>query len=55
MHSRIRPAGFIWDDAVAHGKSLRDFGEYTDPHRRWKDPTRKDTPGFLGYLPRFHQ
>jgi DNA-binding beta-propeller fold protein YncE len=41
------PAGYIWDNAIAHGKSLRDYGEYTSPHRRWKDTTRKGTPGFL--------
>ncbi|MDB6023290.1 MAG: Phosphoesterase family protein [Pedosphaera sp.] len=41
------PAGFIWDDAIAHGKTLRDYGEYTSPHKRWKDPTRKGHPGFL--------
>ena len=23
------PAGFIWDDALAHGRSFHDFGEYT--------------------------
>ena len=23
------PAGFIWDNALAHGKTLRDYGEFT--------------------------
>jgi YVTN family beta-propeller protein len=41
------PAGFIWDNAVAHGKTLRDYGEYTSPHKKWKDPARKGKPGFL--------
>lgn len=41
------PAGFIWDDAVAHGKSIRDFGEYTTSHRQWTNPLRKGTPDFV--------
>lgn len=41
------PAGFIWDDAIAHGKTLRDYGEYMSPHKRWKDPARKGRPGWL--------
>jgi YVTN family beta-propeller protein len=41
------PSGFIWDDAVSHGKTLRDYGEFTLPHKRWKDPKRKGAPGFL--------
>jgi YVTN family beta-propeller protein len=41
------PAGFIWDNAIAHGKTLRDYGEYTSPHKKWKDPARKGKPGFL--------
>jgi YVTN family beta-propeller protein len=43
------PAGFIWDNAIAHGKTLRDFGEYTSPHTRWKDPARKGRPGYLDH------
>jgi hypothetical protein len=41
------PAGFIWDDALAHGKTLRDFGEFTISHKRWRDSARKGKPGFL--------
>jgi len=41
------PAGFIWDNALAHGKTVRDFGEFTTTHKRWKDSTRKDKPNFL--------
>ncbi|HWI60083.1 MAG TPA: YncE family protein, partial [Bacillota bacterium] len=43
------PAGFIWDNALAHGKTLRIYGEYTNDERRWKDPARKDKPGFLDF------
>jgi DNA-binding beta-propeller fold protein YncE len=41
------PAGFIWNDALAHGKTVCDFGEFTTDHKRWKDPARKGEPGFL--------
>lgn len=30
------PAGFIWNDALEHGKSVADFGEFTTPHELWK-------------------
>jgi len=30
------PAGFIWSDAAAHGKTVCDFGEFTTPHHVWK-------------------
>jgi YVTN family beta-propeller protein len=35
------PAGFIWNDALAHGKTVRDFGEFTTDHKQWTDPARK--------------
>ncbi len=41
------PAGFIWNDALAHGKTVRDFGEFTTDHKDWKDPARKDKINFL--------
>jgi len=41
------PSGFIWDDALAHGLTVRDFGEFSQAHTRWKDPARKGTPRFL--------
>jgi DNA-binding beta-propeller fold protein YncE len=41
------PAGFIWDNAIAHGKTLRDYGEFGITETRWKDPARKGSPGFL--------
>jgi len=43
------PAGFIWDNAIAHGKSLRDYGEFAATEARWKDPTKKGSPQFLDY------
>ena len=41
------PAGFIWDNALAHGRTLRDFGEFTLSHVEWKNPVRTSTPTFL--------
>ncbi len=35
------PAGFIWDNALAHGKTVHDFGEFTTSSKRWKNPTVK--------------
>ncbi len=30
------PAGFIWNDAMAHGKTVVDFGEFTTDAKHWK-------------------
>jgi YVTN family beta-propeller protein len=35
-------AGFIWDDALQHGKTVRDFGEFTTGHHYWRDSHRKE-------------
>ena len=43
------PAGFIWDNAIAHGKTLRDYGEFGITQTRWKDPAKKGSPKFLDY------
>ncbi len=47
------PSGFIWDNAIAHGKSLRDYGEFAITETSWKDPTKKDPLTFLGYYRNF--
>lgn len=41
------PAGFIWDNALAHGKTLRDYGEFTRDDAFWTDGKRRDGPHFL--------
>ena len=41
------PAGFIWNDALAHGKTVCDFGEFTTGEKHWKNSTRKDKINFL--------
>jgi len=36
------PTGFLWDNALRHGRTLRDYGEFTIGEVRWADPKRKD-------------
>jgi YVTN family beta-propeller protein len=43
------PAGFIWDDAIAHGKTLRDYGEYAITVAHWRDKSKTRAPAFLDY------
>ncbi len=43
------PGGFIWDNVLKHGKTLRDYGEFTIDEVGWKDPKRKPAPKFLDY------
>jgi DNA-binding beta-propeller fold protein YncE len=41
------PAGFLWDNAVAHKKSIRNYGEFMMPKVRWSDAAKKGTPDYL--------
>lgn len=41
------PAGFLWDNAVLHKKSIRNYGEFMIPAVKWKDPTKKGGVDFL--------
>jgi YVTN family beta-propeller protein len=47
------PGGFIWDNALAHGKTLRDFGEFAITRKKFKDPGRKGSPKFLDHYREF--
>lgn len=40
------PAGFLWDNVLRHGKTLRNFGEFAAPVVRWSDPGKKGSPNF---------
>lgn len=40
------PAGFLWDNATLHGKSIRNYGEFMVPAVRWKNADRQGTPDF---------
>jgi YVTN family beta-propeller protein len=41
------PAGFLWDNAIAHKKTIRNYGEFMAPKVRWSDPAKKGTPDYL--------
>ena len=43
------PGGFIWDNALAHGRTLRDYGEFAITEGSWKDKANKKAPKFLDY------
>ncbi|MEY2409989.1 MAG: hypothetical protein QOF48_2659 [Verrucomicrobiota bacterium] len=47
------PAGFIWDLVLAHGKSLRDYGEFAITDKSWKDKTRKGKPKWTDHYREF--
>ena len=47
------PAGFLWDDAITHGKTLRDYGEFAITRARWTDPSKKGAPKFRDYCEEF--
>ncbi len=37
------PAGFIWNDALEHGQTVADFGEFTTPRAVWRDSGKPAT------------
>jgi YVTN family beta-propeller protein len=41
------PAGFLWDNALKHGISFRNYGEFAAPSIRWRDRSKKGSPSFL--------
>jgi hypothetical protein len=47
------PGGFLWDNAIGHGKTLRDYGEFTISRTRWNDSSRKGTPKFRDFYQEF--
>ena len=40
------PSGFIWDAALKHGKTLRNYGEFMEPAVRWRDTNKPGSPDF---------
>jgi YVTN family beta-propeller protein len=47
------PSGFIWDNALKHGVSLWNFGEFTMQACGWTDPARKGEPTWADYWDEF--
>ncbi len=43
------PTGFLWDNAIAHGKTLRDYGEFAITRKGWLDPARKGNMKFMDH------
>jgi YVTN family beta-propeller protein len=41
------PSGFLWDNVLAHEKTLRIYGEFTTAKMVWKDPKRAGNPKFM--------
>jgi YVTN family beta-propeller protein len=42
-------AGFIWDNVIAHGRTLRDYGEFALTEAHWRDKAKPHAPAFLDY------
>jgi DNA-binding beta-propeller fold protein YncE len=40
------PSGFIWDNALKHGKTMRNYGEFMGPAVRWRDKRKAGEPDF---------
>ena len=47
------PAGFLWDNVIAHGKTLRDYGEFAITRTGWNRSATKGAPKFLDYYREF--
>jgi YVTN family beta-propeller protein len=47
------PAGFIWDNVLAHGRTLRNYGEFAITEKSWTDPARAGKPKFLDHYREF--
>ncbi len=43
------PSGFLWDNALRHGKTLWNFGEFAMPACGWKDPLLEGEPTWTDY------
>ncbi len=41
------PAGFIWDNAILHKKTVRNYGEFMIPKVRWRDAAKSGKPNYL--------
>ena len=41
------PAGFIWDNAVLHRKSIRNYGEFMKPRVQYRETSKKGTPDYM--------
>lgn len=49
------PGGFLWDNALSHGKTFRDYGEFAIEVSGWMDPQRKPAPTWVDFYKDFTQ
>ncbi|MCZ7599219.1 MAG: hypothetical protein M5U09_18095 [Gammaproteobacteria bacterium] len=49
------PSGFLWDNAIARGISLHNFGEFCEPACGWADPQRAGRPSWSDYYAEYLQ
>jgi YVTN family beta-propeller protein len=42
-------SGFIWDNALAHGKTFRNYGEWLLTEAGWRDESRKSKPAWQDF------
>jgi DNA-binding beta-propeller fold protein YncE len=47
------PSGFIWDNVLAHGKTLRNYGEFAITDKSWKDMSKKGKPKWTDHYREF--
>jgi YVTN family beta-propeller protein len=47
------PSGFIWDNVLAHGRTLRDYGEFAITDKSWKDKSKKGKPKWMDHYREF--
>jgi hypothetical protein len=47
------PTGFIWDLALAHGRTIRNYGEFAITDKSWKDKARKGKPTWKDHYREF--
>ena len=47
------PGGFIWDNAVRHGRRVLNFGEFAMPTCGWTDRQRKGEPAWADFYQEF--
>jgi len=43
------PSGFIWDNVLAHGKTVRSYGEFAITEKRWREGGRKGELDFVAH------
>ena len=49
------PTGFLWDNALRRGRTLRDYGEFTMADVRWADSRRKEDITWLDSWREYNQ